>query len=290
MRFAATVFLIIAGVVLLSLESCFEPPQYSNRPEITVSKIEFYRATRPGDADTLILHIEFRDGDGDLGLDGLNNDHLSDPFHENFYFLEGAGSTILPNSTREVNITAPPPVPTRVPLLKNQGSQGKLVTHRTRNKPGFGYLPAFNATDLGCRNYREQYLIIPANMRDVIDSSYNIVATSAQGDVLIYDTLYFRANPNYFNLRIRFYQRVGSSLQEYSWENLFCTTFNGRFPLTGDETGPVEGTLKYKMESRGLYATFGVRPIALDVIVSDRALNRDSVRTEEFTLDRIRVN
>ncbi|GIV37781.1 MAG: hypothetical protein KatS3mg032_2160 [Cyclobacteriaceae bacterium] len=277
-------------LVMALLGSCFEPPQFSNRPEVTVSKIEFYETPAFGDADTLAIYLDFRDGDGDLGFDPLNLNHESDPYHPINYYLEGAGSTIIPNATEQINVIAPDPIPPSLPMLKITGNSGKLVRLRTRNKPGYGYLPPLNSGDLGCRNYRVQYLIVPAEMADVVDSSYNIVATSTTGDVIVQDTLYYTTNKNHFNLRIRFYQRVGSSLQEYSWENNFCTTFNSRFPVVAETSGPTEGTLKYKMTSTGFLTVFGVRPIALDVVVTDRALNRDSVRVSEFTLDQVRVN
>jgi hypothetical protein len=283
---------LLAGISSLAviLASCFEPPQYSNRPEVTVRKIEFYETPGFGVADTLALYLDFRDGDSDLGFDPLNPDHQSDPFHPNFYYLEGPGATLLKHTTNQVNVAAPDPIPTSLPLLKYNGSTGKLVRLRTRKKTGFEYLPALNSGDLGCRNYRLQYLIIPAQMRQVVDSSYNIVAASALGDVIVLDTLYYTPNRYHFNLRVRFYQRVGSSLQEYSWENNFCTTFNTRFPVISEGPGPTEGTLKYKMTSVGFIPVFGVRPIALDIIVTDRALNRDSIRVSEFTLDQVRVN
>ncbi len=279
---------IVACVALLG--SCFEPPQFSNRPEVTVSKIEFYETPGLANADTLAIYLDFRDGNGDLGFDPLNPDHQSDPYHPNFYYLEGSGFTIQPQATEQVNIVAPDPIPSSLPMLKASGSTGKLVRLRTRNKPGFGFLPPLNDGDLGCRNYRLQYLIIPATLANVVDSSYNIVASNGAGDVIIQDTLYYKPNRFYFNLRIRFYQRVSSSLQEYSWENNFCTTFNSRFPVLAETEGPVEGTLKYKMTSTGFLTIFGVRPIALDVIVTDRALNRDSLRVSEFTLDQVRIN
>lgn len=272
------------------LGSCFEPPQFSNRPEISVTKVEFYETPGLENADTIVLHINFRDGDGDMGFDGLNRQHVSDPYHPNFYYLEGPGSTIIKHPTDQVVVSAPDPIPSSLPVLKDLGNTGKLVRLRTRNKTGFGYLPPLNSGDLGCRNYRIEYLIIPHTLSDAVDSTYNIVARSSRGDVIVQDTLYYTPNRNHFNLRVRFYQRVGSSLQEYSWEQNFCTTFNSRYPILSETGGPTEGTMKYKMTSIGFLTVFGVRPIALDVIVSDRALNKDSVRVSEFTLDQIRVN
>ncbi|MCS6973877.1 MAG: hypothetical protein N2044_03040 [Cyclobacteriaceae bacterium] len=277
-------------VILFLLDGCFEPPQFSSKPEISISKIEFYETPGLENADTIILHIDFRDGDGDMGFDALNPQHSSDPFHPNFYYLEGPGFTVIKNPTDQVNVNAPDPIPSSLPVLKDIGNTGKLVRLRTRNKAGYGYLPPLASGDLGCRNYRIQYLIIPYTMPQVVDSTYNIVARSTRGDVIVQDTLYYRVNRNHYNLRVRFYQRVGSSLQEYSWEQNFCTTFNSRYPILSETEGPTEGTLKYKMTSIGFLTVFGVRPIALDVIVSDRALNRDSVRVSEFTLDLIRVN
>jgi hypothetical protein len=276
--------------LLAGINACFEPPQFSDAPEIAFNKIEFKVTPDFGVTDTLILYIDFKDGDGNIGFNKSNLKHSSEPFHPYTYYLETAGGGIRPVGTEEVNITAPAPIPSQVSLLKATAPLGKLVTHRTRLKPGYGFLPPFTPDDLGCRNYIVSYLIVPFESLSTIDSNYNVVATSQSGDALLQDTLYFDTNPNYYNIRIRFYQKVNGVFQEFSWEDEFCSTFNGRLPLLSDSNSPLEGTIRYNMQSTGFLALFSVKTLALDVIITDRSLRSDSIRTPEFTLDRIRVN
>lgn len=281
---------VLFCTLLVGVSSCFDPPDFGDAPEITFKKLEFRVTPDFNVMDTLTLLIDFRDGDGNLGLNKDNLQHFSDPFHPFTYYLETPGGGIRPVSTDEVQITAPSPIPQKVSLLKASAPLGKLVTTRTRNKPGFDFLPPADPNKIGCQDYILSYLIIPPELLSTIDSTYNIIASSGTGAVLIQDTLYFERNNNFFNIRIRFYQRIGSELQEFSWEEEFCSTFNGRFPVLSDHNEPLEGTLRYNMQSLGFLSLFSVKTLALDVIVTDRTLKSDSIRTPEFTLDRIRVN
>lgn len=64
------------GVVLvfvLGVTSCFDPPEYPNTPEIEFENIVFKDIANPSDPDSLILFINFRDGDGNLGLEPNEN-------------------------------------------------------------------------------------------------------------------------------------------------------------------------------------------------------------------------
>ncbi|MFN3840717.1 MAG: hypothetical protein ACK4RF_08415 [Cyclobacteriaceae bacterium] len=277
-------------VLITGISSCFDPPEFNDAPEITFNKIEFKVTPEFSVMDTLVLYIDFKDGDGDMGFSQDNLQHRSDPYHPFTYYLETAGGGIQPVATFETRITAPSPIPQEVSVLKASAPLGKLVTHRTRTKPGYGFLPPLDPNKVDCKDYILSYLIIPAELLSTIDSTYNVVATSTSGAVLIQDTLYFEQNQNFYNIRIRFYQKVGSSLEEFSWEEEFCSTFNGRFPLLSDGNAPLEGTIRYNMKSTGFIPLFSIKTLALDVIVSDRSLKKDSIRTPEFTLDRIRVN
>jgi hypothetical protein len=282
---------VLLGFLLTGIGSCFDPPDFSDAPEISFSKIEFKVTPELGVMDTLILSIDFKDGDGDMGLSQSNLQHRSDPFHPFTYYLETGAGGIRPVTTYETRIsTSDPTIPQEVSVLKASTPLGKLVTNRTRSKPGYGSLPPLDPAQVDCKDYILSYLIIPPELLGTIDSTYNIVATSTTGAKLIRDTLYFDQNLNYYNIRIRFYQKVGGDWQEFSWEEEFCSTFNGRYPVLSDRNDPLEGTLRYNMKSTGFLTLFSVKTLALDVIISDRSLKSDSIRTPEFTLDRIRVN
>ena len=83
------VMLVVAGV---GLYSCFDPPEYNLTPEIVFENLIFKETPDLSDADSLILFLQFKDGDGNLGLDA-NRDtgcvvYGSDTvcYNEKFYF------------------------------------------------------------------------------------------------------------------------------------------------------------------------------------------------------------
>jgi hypothetical protein len=281
--------LILFGFLGALVSSCFNPPEYSNSPFISFANIQF--KVGPSGTDSLIIFIDFKDGDGDMGLDDT---HVSDPFHEkNFYFEDESAGEIVKVGTVQIGVNKPP-YPQVIPMLANGGA-GKLVTNRTRNKPGFGFLPTFNVADLECRNYTTQYLLVPPSAKSSIDGSYAILDTLRDQTLndyyLLADTLYFERNLNHYNILVRFFQSTGGPFTEFSWEDEFCTTFNGRFPVLTDKTGsPLEGTIRYAMPSIGFIPLFNIKNLRLEVTVIDRALNQATVQSREFTLDEIRVN
>jgi len=294
--------LVLFGFLAVFISACFSPPEFAISPKIAFNKLEFKVTPNPSDPDSLILYIDFKDGNGDLGL---NDSYREDPFHErNFYYEDVSNSAITPIGTVLQNLNLPP-YPATVTMIVTPPT-GKLVTNRTRNKPGFGFLPAFNAANVECRDYTTQYLLIAPSARNAIDASYAILDTLRdQGGNQYYmlkDTVHFTRNLNHYNIIVRFYQQGcptsnpncsdPSAYYEFSWEDQFCTTFNGRFPVLADvnKSGPLEGTIRYAMVSTGFTPLFSVKNLKLDVIVKDRVFNQDSIRTPEFTLDKIRVN
>ncbi|MDH4058820.1 MAG: hypothetical protein OEU76_08640, partial [Cyclobacteriaceae bacterium] len=265
--------------------ACFDPPEFSDIPNIQLNKLEFKVTPDISDADSLIIYIDFKDGNGDMGLD---DNYLDDPYHErNFYFENTGNNTLTPVGTIIQSVNNPAFPPTIQMII--EPSTGKLATNRTRLKPGFGFLPPFNSADLECLNYTTQYLLIAPPAHNSIDASYSIADTLYdQGNneyFLLKDTLYFERNLNHYNILVRFYESSGSGFTEFSWEEEFCTTFNGRFPVLSDDDSPLEGTIRYAMTSTGFTPLFSIKTLMLDIIVKDRAFNKDSIRTPEFTLD-----
>jgi hypothetical protein len=96
-----SVFLIAACIFL---NNCIKTPVYPDTPEITFNNIEKYPA-----GDSVAITINFKDGDGDLGLDP---DFFSPPFNEYNYIKDGSGnyiklgssSTLPPYSCTKYNI------------------------------------------------------------------------------------------------------------------------------------------------------------------------------------------
>jgi hypothetical protein len=286
----------IKGLILFGflafLSSCFEPPEYENSPVATFNSIEFKVTPELADADSLIIYVDFRDGDGDMGLD---DSYRSDPYHERNFFYEDLGSennikavgTILQAVNR-------PPYPTTIPMIVTPPT-GKLVTNRTRNKPGFETLPPFSSATVDCQDYTIQYLLIAPAAKNSIDETYAIIDTlrdqSQNEYYLLNDTTYFETNLNHYNILVRFFESNGGPYTEFSWEEELCSTFNGRYPILTDKTNtPLEGTIRYSMVSAGFIPLFSIKNLKLEVTVKDRAFNQSTFTTPEFTLDKIRVN
>lgn len=79
-------FIISMGV----MSGCYNPPEFPIEPAIHFSDIIFKQVeNRP---DSLILVIEFQDGDGDLGL---NADENGLPYNDVWYFRKYKDETLL---------------------------------------------------------------------------------------------------------------------------------------------------------------------------------------------------
>ena len=287
--------LAIPGLILVMFNSCFDPPQYSIVPNIEFQRIEFVEVGDFSDPDSLIIYIDFRDGDGDLGL---STSDISDPFHDSNYFLEdGAGGFIkVPAEIRYSDIP---------PMIKLSGEQGKLATSRTRMKPGYTYLPAFDND--GCphyylRNgspdtayYKYDFVYISAENSHIIDESYYISDTLSAPDFpdiyVLHDTVFFEPNPYHNNIRVDWLvQNNDGSFSPFDWSDLDCSTsFDGRFPVLEDRTRAVEGTLRYSMTSIGFLQLFSIKTLKLRITIWDRGLHQsNTIETPQFTLNDIR--
>src|SRR5882762_1994753 len=69
--------------------SFFNPPQYSNLPEIIFKSIQYIEvpdlSTGEVISDSLILTLRFKDGDGNLGL---STSEISPPYNDRWYYLK----------------------------------------------------------------------------------------------------------------------------------------------------------------------------------------------------------
>lgn len=261
--------------------SCFDQPEYSIIPEIEFTGIEFVNV--PGsDFDSLILHFDFKDGDGDLGLD---NNSLDPPFHISNYFLSGGNGTIdtIPSNARYTNLPA---------FAEPGNKSGKLVTIRTRNEPGYDFLPPFKADECF---YKYDSISVDAVNNDIFDNTYFVKDTLRGGvgfpDVyILVDTFYYQLNPYHNNIEIDWLVKDNNgNFNEFDWQSIDCgSSFDGRFPVLADNVRPVEGSMTYAMTSSGFLSLFSIKTLKLRFFVRDRALHKSNItETPEFTLDGI---
>lgn len=78
-------------VAFLALTSCFDAPEFDTTPKIEYSSVKFKDVGTNSDADSLIIFLNFEDGDGDLGL---STQELSPPFNQKTYFSNKTGQPI----------------------------------------------------------------------------------------------------------------------------------------------------------------------------------------------------
>ncbi len=74
--------------ILTIITSCTEAPEFPDTPKIEFKDVIFKDIGSNSDADSLIIFIDFEDGDGDLGLDA---EETSSPYNQKFYFSNKTG-------------------------------------------------------------------------------------------------------------------------------------------------------------------------------------------------------
>ncbi|HLZ16499.1 MAG TPA: hypothetical protein VKQ08_05640 [Cyclobacteriaceae bacterium] len=245
--------LLLGLILVLITDSCLEQPTYSVVPYIELVDLTF----KPGDIskqiqDTLIISLRFKDGDGDLGKgpdDSLNWDSYS-PWYWAY------DTTNFSTGYVGLNTIALP-------------GAYKFLTYRVkRTIVQFDTLPA-----IGCINW-EQYFKGP----------------------LLEDTLFVTQNPNAFNLTVDVYTSSNGG-QNYTrfdpstyfaFPNCNVNMFNTAFPnLSSDmnKKSPLEGILKYKIQSYALRSIFSIATLKMYIQIKDRAGHlSDTVKVGGFTL------
>ena len=283
--------LVLVCFLAISVSSCFDPPEFKNTPEISYEKIQFKEVPGAGTNDSLILYINFKDGDGDLGLDPDDPAYAQAPYHSSNYFLTTPGCSsgqcdTTKVSTRIIYDTENVPYV----LLNSSGLTGKLVTNKTRTLAGYTYLPAY--TNNNCEFYSEDRLLVP---EAAADASYNIIDTlveigSLKKFFVIQEPMLYKKNPNHYNIEVKFFVHEGAAgFVEFNWAK-FCYEYDGRFPLLSSQSNALEGTLRYGMANPSYLALFGVKKLKLSVKIKDRALNRSNeIFTEQFDLLGVQV-
>lgn len=85
-RYLWGLVLIVLSTVILS--ACYKAPKFANTPSISFNKIIFKKGSTDFETDSLILTVNFQDGDGDLGLRSQGLD-TGAPYHDLTMFFDG---------------------------------------------------------------------------------------------------------------------------------------------------------------------------------------------------------
>lgn len=284
---------------------CEKVPEFPVTPSIELDDIYFLDTADPSVADTLVLELRFQDGDGDLGLDGFDD---AKPYHASNFFIVNEDGDMIPLSTYSTTTSDNKYFPLVFEFADLQTEynpvssiQGKLATDKTRDTPGFEFLPK-NEFPYSCLNYQLFDKIYLWGNSQWIDDTYNITDTLTQYEPDVYeisDTFFYtEKNPGSENITVDFfYKNSSGEWIPFNWvtdvEPPDCKgTFEARFPVLGTKEGgrPLEGVLRYYMASVGFEPLFGNSTLRLEIKIRDRKLQESQMIPTEFTLNAIKRN
>ncbi|MBS1508453.1 MAG: hypothetical protein JSS79_17575 [Bacteroidetes bacterium] len=249
-------FLVVMVLILL-VDSCLKQPEYNVIPEITLQDLIFKPGNiNKGIQDTLKIILNFRDGDGDLGVGSADSAYRD--FYNPWYVIY---DTITKNTDYTVYKTA-----TLAP-------QVKYITYRTRKLAAFDTLPAIN-----CKNWEQRF-------------------TTVNGQSQVKDTVYIVQNSHAFNIFISIFEKNPDGSYspydpndpvKYIFPNCNANFLQATFPNLSTDEGkksPLDGTLKYSINSFALNSTFSIKVLKMQVYITDRAFHKSNVVEKEgFTL------
>jgi hypothetical protein len=269
---------VFCGPLIIS--SCFNPPEYPDSPEIVFKSVDYIKGGPLPDgsqaADSIILKLSFKDGDGDVGI---GSNELAPPFNDRWYYTKARLSpdnSIQPGydcSSYNNKCYYIDGRPAEITKFVDYADRSKTTGYDTL-KP---YIKPFN-----CTNWEVIY---------VDDDNDPQTAT------VPYDTLFFVLNPHYNNLFVEFQMKTDDPANPFDTfdEKQFFTapscgirSFYGRIPILSEDlrrSTPLEGEIRYAIPSLFFKTIFGAKTLRLRVYIEDRALHQSNVVfTREFNL------
>jgi hypothetical protein len=290
------IFLVLSIFIICG--SCVSEPEFSVIPKISFKSYRFVVTPKVEDADTLFLELDFKDGDGDLGLPSNNPDYSSTPFNDINFFLEQNGT--LQEIGYSIQFLSE--VKTISPVIDvPDNANGILVTLTTRDNPDYtATLPAYEFPYLRTAylydtiyvREKDQRIFFKDNDGVEEDSLYYTPVDTIHGNGETYfallETFYFKPNEDFSNIDVTFElpsNATSSGFEDFDWTktDAVISPFNERFPVLGD-SGPLEGTLTYAMSYTGFLDDFGPNNLfRLKIQIKDRARHRSNVVTTGLT-------
>jgi hypothetical protein len=296
--------LLLGGISIVLANSCLDPPEFPDRPEITFESIYFGDHPNASRADSLVISLSFKDGDGDLGLP---TESIDSPYHQNNFYV-GVNGQMTPVFSQIIT-----------DFLLSDGTRLKYHTSGFTPEPSFvlGFIPpaanemiTFDSRTSGypslpetvppsfCsvlpKTYLTDTIFIFKQFKHAVKDKSTIVDSLVDnsGRVYLYallDEFYVEANPRQYNIYVQFFVLENGGFREFKWEEEYCQTYNGRFPVLSEKDGPLEGTLDYSMVGTGFLSQFSIKQMNLRITVYDRANHTsNTVETGPFTLEKIR--
>ncbi|MGB3466893.1 MAG: hypothetical protein WBA74_16550 [Cyclobacteriaceae bacterium] len=270
MRYISFLFLLLS---VIALSGCFRPPEFPAEPEIVFNSIVFKEGP---EGDTLILAIDFQDGDGDLGLTGTDDnfpyhpvDVIKDANNDTVFFRDG-----VREFDGKVRVAQPP-------FYRVSPNGDRELFSDTDNRP----------TAFTCKDFE----FLTAEVRETINVGGEPVERVRS---ITIDSFYKVPNPLHHNIYVDIKRKIGENeYVDFDFRNVarndFCgDDFDGRFPIFDqrnfEDENALAGTIEYDMFSLGFGIAFRRDTFKLDISIRDRALNISNVvSTPDFTLESI---
>lgn len=263
--------LLWVSAAMLFLVSCLDTNEFPDTPKIDFDNIRYVEVGGFLETDSLIIRLNFEDGDGDLGLRADDNRDREAPFND---FSMFSYDTATQRVTEYALDTLSSGRPSDLELVRNT-----ISFSDRRNIPQLDTLPDYTFPEY-CKYYRTIEIFEPGNEEPILQ-----------------DTAYYQSNPRFNNIYVSFFiENVQGSgnFEEFFWEYSTppdCNiSYHGRFPLI-NEVGrekASEGVLTYRMTSIGWRNTFQNNRIKLKIFILDRAGNKSNeIETAPFRLDEI---
>ncbi len=244
-------------ILMLVLQSCYTPDEFSNTPSIAFRSLSFNQSDNAG--DSLVLNIDFQDGDGDIGLDG---NETRSPYH--------AYSVIIDSNNRFVT-------------LSNDSATTPFyhaIPPNFASSPGDTELSFFSDTD---------------DRTDFNCQEYEIVEFTDQQGNTFNDTIFVLRNENNKNIFVDFYRKINGQYEFIDWTSVFSENgcgldFSARFPIfePNNNGRSLEGTIRYAMVSSGFSFVLRNDTFQLRIRIKDRELNDSNIAVSpDLTLNEI---
>ncbi len=239
-------------VILLAVSSCYRAPEFPVEPRISFNSLRFYDVPALGQQDSLVLTINFEDGDGDLGVEG--NENLP-PYHS-FSFVTNDNRLVLTPGT--ATLLGPSSNDTMPPYNCVDYRLGR-VESSTRNFYSY------------CTSEYRTYFPSPEEGR--LDRCG-----------MVPDTFYVKPNIFAYNFLVKFMVKRGERYEEFDFNKASLTgcgeVFNQKFPIIYDRNtpgSPLSGELTNTMISAGFINYFRNDTLKLQIQIIDRALNMSNI-------------
>jgi len=265
------------------VSSCFDPPEYPDAPEISFKSVSYVKGGQPlpddpGQvaADSIILILNFKDGDGDVGL---GSGETLPPFNDRWYYTK---SEVGFDPDLRLDCSG---YKDRCFFVNGLPKEfDKYVDIKDSRTAQYDSLKPFAKPD-NCIHW------------DVI---YYDDDKNEETPAVPLDTLYFALNDHYNNIFVKFETRLDNppnpaypyetfdEEQFFTYPSCGVRIFNGRIPILSEDLGsktPLEGEIRYAIPSISFETIFGSKTLRLKVYIEDRALHQsNTIFTRDFTL------